>query len=89
MENRLQNGKYDTTLIEGPMWKCGTRVHTRTHTHTHTHTHTLLKQLWVPPAPPKESQAALQAIWRTFLLTWCSLQYLMEMMGKVSNCVFC
>ena len=40
MENRLQNGKYDTTLIEGPMWKCGTRAHTRAHTHTHTHTHT-------------------------------------------------
>ena len=35
MENRLQNGKYDTTLIEGPMWKCGTRA--RAHTHTHTH----------------------------------------------------
>ena len=31
MENRLQNGKYDTTLIEGPMWKYGTRA--RAHTH--------------------------------------------------------
>lgn len=31
MENRLQNGKYDTTLIEGPMWKCGTHAHTYTH----------------------------------------------------------